>query len=100
MAKEYATQLIAVFGIFMAVKMFNHMCIVGILRSGGDTKFCFLLDAGAVWFIGVLSVFLAAFVFHAPFRVIALCLISEEIVKAIGGLWRFLSKKWLNDLVN
>lgn len=100
MAKEYATQLIAVFGIFMAVKMFNHMCIVGILRSGGDTKFCFLLDAGAVWFIGVLSVFLAAFVFHAPFWVIALCLISEEIVKAIGGLWRFLSKKWLNDLVN
>ena len=84
----------------MAVRMFNYMCIVGILRSGGDTKFCFYLDAGAVWCIGVLSVFLAAFVFHAPFWIIALCLVSEEVVKSIGGLLRFLSKKWLNDLVN
>lgn len=99
-AKTYASQLIAVFGIFMAVKMFNHMNIVGILRSGGDTKFCFLLDAGAVWAIGVLSVFLAAFVFKAPFWIIALCLVSEEIVKAIGGVVRFKSGKWLNDLVN
>lgn len=99
-AKEYATCLITVFGIFMTVKMFNYMNIVGILRSGGDTRFCFLLDAGAVWLIGVVSVFLSAFVFHAPFWVTALCLVSEEIVKAVGGLWRFLSKKWLNDLVN
>ena len=99
-AKEYATQLIAVFGIFMAMKMYNYMCIVGILRSGGDTKFCFLLDTGAVWFIGVLSVFLAGFVFHAPFWVLTLCLISEEVVKSIGGFLRYRSKKWLNDLVN
>ncbi len=99
-AKGYAAQLILVFGIFMTVKMYNYMCIVGILRSGGDTKFCFLLDAGAVWLIGVLSVFLAGFVFHAPFWVLALCLVSEEVVKAAGGLLRFRSKKWLNDLVN
>ena len=99
-AKNYATQLITVSAIFMAVRMFNYMCIVGILRSGGDTRFCFYLDAGAVWCIGVLSVFLAAFVFHAPFWVIALCLVSEEVVKSIGGLLRFRSKKWLNDLVN
>ncbi len=99
-AKTYASQLIAVFGIFMSIKMFNHMCIVGILRSGGDTKFCFWLDAGSVWIVGVLSVFLSALVFRAPFWVVALCLVSEEVVKAAGGFYRFLTKKWLNDLVN
>ena len=99
-AKTYATQLITVVSCFMAVKMFNFMCIVGILRSGGDTKFCFFLDAGAVWFIGVLSVFLSAMVFHAPFWVIALCLVSEEVFKAFFGFYRFISRKWLNDLVN
>lgn len=99
-AKLYATQLITVFGIFMIFKMYNYVCIVGILRSGGDTTFCFILDTCTVWLIGVLSVYLSAFVFHAPFWVVALCLVSEEIVKSIGGLWRFLSKKWLNDLVN
>ncbi len=98
-AKEYANIFIAVTGIFMSIRMFNHMNIVGILRSGGDTRFCFLLDAGSVWGIGVLSLAVAAF-FKAPFIILALCLISEEIVKAIVGFKRFISKKWLNDLVN
>lgn len=100
LAREYAALLILVYGIFMSFKMFNYMCIVGILRSGGDTKFCFFLDTGAVWLIGVFSVFLSAFVFHAPFWVTALCLVSEEAVKTICGFLRFHSKKWLNDLVN
>ena len=98
--KEYATILIVVTGIFMSVKMFNYMNIVGILRSGGDTRFCLILDVCTVWGIGVLSVFLAASVFKAPFIILALCLVSEELVKAIFGVKRFISKKWLNDLVN
>ena len=99
-AKIYATQLIFVFGLSMLFKMFNYVGIVGILRSGGDTTFCLFLDGCCVWFIGVLSVYLSALVFEAPFLIVALCLVSEEIVKSIGVLWRFLSKKWLNDLVN
>ena len=99
-AKLHATQLIFVFGFFMLFKTFNYMGIVGILRSGGDTTFCLVLDGCSVWIIGVLSVYLSALVFHSPFWIVALCLVSEEMVKSIGVLWRFLSKKWLNDLVN
>lgn len=98
--KEYATILIVVTGIFMCVKMFNYMNIVGILRSGGDTRYCFVLDVCTVWGIGVLSLFLCAFVFKTPFIVLALCLVFEEVIKLIFGLKRLISKKWLNDLVN
>lgn len=99
-AKEYAKMIMIAFGTFMTVKMFNYMNIVGVLRSGGDTAFCFWLDAASVWLVGVLAVFLALFVFHTPFWIVALCLVLEEAVKAIIGFIRFKSKAWLNDLVN
>lgn len=99
-AKRYAEYLIAAYAIFMGFKMYNYMNIVGILRSGGDTRFCLILDTGSVWLIGVLLTFLALFVFDAPFWVVALCIVSEELVKATVGFKRFKSKKWINDLVN
>lgn len=99
-AKEYARMMMIAFGTFMTVKMYNYMNIVGVLRSGGDTAFCFWLDASSVWLVGVVSVFLALFVFKAPFWIVAFCLVLEEAVKALVGYIRYRSKAWLNDLVN
>ena len=99
-AKVYAEYLIAAYAVFMAFKMYNYMNIVGILRSGGDTRFCLILDTGSVWLVGVLLTFLALFVFDAPFWVVALCIVSEELIKAVIGFIRFKSRKWINDLVN
>ena len=99
-AKEYARMMMIAFGTFMIVKMYNYMNIVGVLRSGGDTAFCFWLDASSVWLVGVVSVFLALFVFKAPFWIVAFCLVLEEAVKALVGYIRYRSKAWLNDLVN
>lgn len=99
-AKEYSKMIIIAFGVFMPMKMYNYMNIVGVLRSGGDTAFCFWLDTCSVWLVGVVSVYLAIFVFNAPFWIVAICLVLEEAVKAIVGFMRFRSQKWLNDLVN
>jgi len=68
--------------------------------TGGDTAFCFWLDTCSVWLVGVVSVYLALFVFKAPFWIVAICLVLEEAVKAVVGFARFRSQKWLNDLVN
>lgn len=99
-AKEYSRMIIIAFGVFMPMKMYNYMNIVGVLRSGGDTAFCFWLDTCSVWLVGVVSVYLALFVFKAPFWIVAICLVLEEAVKAVVGFARFRSQKWLNDLVN
>lgn len=99
-ALGYAKILITMFGLFMFFKVYNYMAIVGILRSGGDTTFCFWLDTGSLWGVGVLGAYLSAFVFHAPFWILAFFLVAEEVVKATGAFLRFKSGKWLNDLVN
>ncbi len=49
---------LTVFGIFLMFKSVNMVIIVGILRSGGDTTFCAILDAAGVWVIGVPLAFL------------------------------------------
>lgn len=99
-AADYAWQFLMVMSIAMPFKMFNYVNIVGVLRGGGDTIYCFILDVCAVWLIGVPSVYLTGLWFSLPIIFVIIALNSEEVVKCIVGFKRFKSKKWINDLVN
>ncbi len=82
------------------VKNFNFVTIVGILRSGGDTRFCLFLDVASVWCIGIPIAFLGAAVFHLPiYWVIALVHI-EEIFKVILSYTRVRSRVWARNIIN
>jgi putative MATE family efflux protein len=95
---EYASKNLIVFSIFLWAKVFNFTSIVGILRSGGDTKFCLFLDAAGVWLVGVPLAFLGGLVWHLPVYYVYALVFMEEIFKFIFGLPRILSKKWINNL--
>lgn len=79
-------------------RAFNTVNIVGVLRSGGDTVFSLVMDAGTLWLIGVPFTGLAALVFRWPLEIVFLCTLSEELVKMLIGLPRFKSRKWMNVL--
>lgn len=72
--------------------------VVGILRSGGDTKFALAVDTGSAWFGSLVLGALAAFYFKLPPKIIFLFLMSDEIIKLPFLLWRYKSKKWLNNV--
>ena len=74
--------------------------VVGILRAGGDTKFSMFLDGFIIWIVGVPLAALGAFVFHLPVYYVYLLAMSEEITKWILGLYRYRSRKWINNLAN
>jgi len=94
-----AYHLMLVAGIALCVKVTNFTNIVSVLRGGGDTRFGFLLDLTGVWCIGVPMAFLAAFYLNLPvYWVMALVLI-EEVYKLSLGIPRFLSRKWIQNLV-
>jgi putative MATE family efflux protein len=97
---EYASKNLIVFSIFLWAKVFNFTSIVGILRSGGDTKFCLFLDAAGVWLVGVPLAFLGGLVWHLPVYYVYALVFMEEIFKFIFGLPRILSKKWINNLTD
>jgi len=88
------------FALFLPFKVFNLVNIVGVLRSGGDTKFSLMLDMGGVWCIGVPLVAISGLLLGLPVYIVYALAYVEEIVKFIIGLIRFKSKLWVNNIVN
>jgi Na+-driven multidrug efflux pump len=81
------------------MKGVNTVNIVGNLRAGGDTKLALYIDTGALWLIGVPLSFIAAFYFKLPVYLVYFVTFFEEITKAIFGIKRVFSKKWIKNLV-
>lgn len=98
--QHYALLIICVYGIFMPLKVFNGLNIVGTMRCGGDTKFAMFVEVGSVWIIGVPLVFFGALYLGLPIYFVVLMAQTEEVVKGIICSRRFRSKKWLNNLVH
>ena len=96
---NYSNSMLHVLGIFLCFKVFNYTNVVGILRSGGDTKYCLFLDIGGMWLVGVPLVALTGLYFHLPIEKVYIFVFMEEIAKFIVGLPRIASKKWINNLV-
>lgn len=98
--EENVRNILYVIAIGMTLKTFNYATIVGILRSGGDTKFCLYTDLGTVWLVGVPMAFFGAIVLGMPIHLILLMSYGEEVSKAIVSGLRVKSNKWANTLVN
>ncbi|MBN7773075.1 MATE family efflux transporter [Clostridium aminobutyricum] len=97
---HYAMLIVGIYGIFMPLKVYNGLNIVGTFRCGGDTHFAMCVEVGAVWLIGVPMVFLGALVFHLPIYFVVLMAQSEELIKNVICVKRFCSRKWVKNLVH
>lgn len=86
---------IHVFSAFIMVKMLGYLCVCGILRAGGDTRFCMFVDLGTSWLIAVPAVFAAVMLFHVSLPAAIACVYCSEIVKAALCLRRFRSGRWI-----
>lgn len=84
---------------YMPFKMFNYVNIVGVLRSGGDTISCLVLDTTGVWCIGIPMAIIGGLVLKEPIYIVYAMVLSEEIYKTIFGFLRYKKKKWLRNLV-
>ncbi len=97
MARDVSLCLI-VFSLFMPFKMFNYVNIVGVLRSGGDTKVCLFLDCSGVWLIGIPMAFIGGLVLKQPIYIVYAMVTLEEVYKTILSYIRYRQKKWLKNL--
>mgnify|MGYP000032396166 CR=1 FL=1 len=81
-------------------RCFDFTIIVGILRSGGDTRYGLFLDIGAVWLLGLPGALVAGILLGWPVHwVYGAVAVLEETFRASLGLRRFFSKKWIHNLV-
>lgn len=92
--------ILKIISMFIVVKTCNILIIVGVLRSGGDTKYAMFLEMSSIWLIGVPLVFLGAWYWKLPVYIVVLLANLEEIIKLAIGIPRVISKKWVKNLVN
>lgn len=95
---NYSHNILMVFSIFLIAKVINYVSVIGIFRSGGDTKFCLILDTAGVWLIGVPLAFLGGLVLKLPIHFVYVLVYLEEVVKLMFCIPRIISKKWINNL--
>ncbi|UCH58333.1 MAG: MATE family efflux transporter [Anaerolineales bacterium] len=95
---EYSRRILLVIALFLWVRVSNMILIIGIFRSGGDTRFSLTVDGGLIWLVGVPAAYLGAFVLHLPIYWVYLLVMSDELTKFVIGLFRFASRKWIHNL--
>ncbi|MBY5946906.1 MATE family efflux transporter [Photobacterium rosenbergii] len=93
-----ASPAITLLGLTIGLRMLNLILINGILRAGGENKFCLRMDFIAMWLVGIPLVAFAAFVLKWSFTWVLTIMMAEEIVKFVLCLKRYRQKYWLQNL--
>lgn len=94
----YVSQMFVILCFSYPFRAFNMTLIVGICRAGGDTVFCLIFETLSLWGYSISLAASAAFIFHAPVWGIYLCVCSEDVFKALFGIARLRSGKWLRNV--
>lgn len=89
---------LAVFCLFVWLKVFNMIRIIGVLRAGGDNRFCLITDTVVMWFIGLPIYTAAVFFGNFWFVILYALMFLEDACKFIPVIRRIGSRKWMKNL--
>jgi putative MATE family efflux protein len=99
-AASYARGVMTVMSSALWLKAANLLIIVGILRSGGDTRFSLFADTAPMWLLGIPAALLGAFALRLPvYFVLLMVLVADEFTKFVIAMWRVRSGRWLRNVV-
>jgi putative MATE family efflux protein len=90
---------IFVIAIYLLPRNINYLLNVGILRSGGDSKYAMLLDVITVWGIAVPLSFVAVLVWGLPIYWVIGIVYAHEIIKILFLIHRYRTRKWLKNVI-
>lgn len=96
--KTHARYILLFFSAILWIKVINKVLIEGMLGSGGDTKYLFVISTISMWCIGVPLLFFATNIMKFPIYIVILFTLGEEVAKLGFCVYRFISKKWINDI--
>ena len=97
--KEMAKAIIVFVGFVVLCKSYNMVSIVGVLRGGGDIRYAMLCDVLPMWLLSIpLSFALSKYTSLSVEYIYCALLVPDEIIKAVAGLIRFKSKKWIKNI--
>ncbi len=93
-----AGQMFNVVGVTLVFKALSNITIVGILRSGGDSRFSLVADVSGLWLVGIPCGLAALLLFHQPAVIVYACFSAEQVYKSIVCVTRALNGKWIRNV--
>ncbi len=93
-----ASKMLNAVALMIVFQSMQSVITKGVLRGGGDTKFCLAIDAVFLWILSVPLGILTGLVLHLDPFIVLLSLKIDWAVKSIIGTHRILSGKWINEL--
>lgn len=94
---QMTANILAFYCCWCPLRQLNYVLVVGILRSGGDTRVSALLDVGVTLGWGAPMAFVLAYLLKLPFLwLVCGTFVAEDIVKLPLCLWRLKSGKWIH----
>lgn len=97
---EFSRMLCLIFALFFPIKVSNMIIGMGILRSGGDTRFTTNIGLCTIWLFAVPIGIFGVYILDVPVYVVYLLISLEEILRLVIVLKRVFSKKWVKNLVH
>lgn len=95
---QLLSNTLAVFSLLIWLKMFNMIRVLGVLRAGGDNRFCLLTDTIAMWGLGIPLYSIAVFNGGYSFMLLYALMYVEELAKFFPIYKRLGRRKWMNNL--
>lgn len=91
---------LAIFCALVWLKVFNMMRIIGVLRAGGDNRFCLITDTVVMWLVGLPIYAVAVFFGHISFIWIYALMYLEDALKLWPVMHRIRHRKWMRNLTH
>lgn len=97
-ARDYLRFMLTVNIFYIMGTAVNTTLIVGVFRSGGDSRFGFICDTVDMWGWGVPVTLLAAFVLRLDVKLVYLVMCTDEFVKWPWVFRHYYSMKWAQNI--
>ncbi|MFW6119764.1 MAG: MATE family efflux transporter [Petrotogales bacterium] len=92
--------VMVIMGLSQPLRMFNNVNLVGVLRSGGDTKMVLFLEIFSLWAIGIPLVAISGLALKWSIPLVYLMMLPEQGFKGFFGILRLKSGKWAKKVID
>lgn len=96
--RDIAMQLLAAISLMVVFQSLQSVLTKGILRGGGDTRYCMIVDAGFLWLVSIPFGWIGGVMIGTSTFITYILLKLDWIIKVVLCLRRFHSRVWIKKV--
>ena len=96
--RDIAMQLLAAISLMVVFQSLQSVLTKGILRGGGDTRYCMIVDAGFLWLVSIPFGWIGGVMIGTSAFITYILLKLDWIIKVVLCLRRFQSRVWIKKV--